>query len=109
MLAKSKNHIDLRDLRHYLIDVVIFVVIPTITDHVEEVKTLLSNYGIDPLIGWVVIAMALWLARRYISPQVLEAHTITATTTIETTEPMQETLSPDTTINDTPDTPAVQG
>ena len=50
MLAKSKNHIDLRDLKHYLIDVVIFVLIPTIADHVEEVKTLLSSYGIDPIV-----------------------------------------------------------
>lgn len=100
MLANSKNHIDLRDLKHYLIDVVIFVVIPTITDHVEEVKTLLSNYGIDPLVGWVAIAMALWLARRYISPQVLETNTTTTTATLEVTEPMQETLSPDTTTNE---------
>lgn len=104
MLANSKNHIDLRDLKHYLIDVVIFVVIPTITDHVEDVKTLLSNYGIDPLVGWVAIAMALWLARRYISPQVLETNTTKTTATIEVTEPMQETLSPsnDTNATDTP-------
>jgi len=94
MLTNSKNHIDLRDLKHYLIDVVIFVVIPTITDHVEEVKTLLSNYGIDPLVGWVAIAMALWLAIRYISPQVLETNTTKTTATIEITEPMQEILSP---------------
>lgn len=104
MLENAKNAIDRRDLKHYLMDALIYIMIPIVTDHVEEVKMLLVWYGIDPVVAGIVIAMVLWLARRYLSPKVLETNTTTTTATIETTEPMPDVLSPsnDTNATDTP-------
>jgi hypothetical protein len=78
-----------------------------ITLYPKETEEILKYFGFIPPIATFVVAFAGLMIRRYYSPQVLETNTTTTTATLEVTQPMQETLSPDTTTDGTPDTPAV--
>jgi len=112
MFEKAKKYLDRRDRRHTITDIFLafwFALSFAITAFPKETIEILKHFGVIPPLATIIVAFLGVMARRYYSPQVLETHTMTATTTIEATEPMQETLSPDTTTNDTTNTPTVQG
>lgn len=94
--------------RKRVLETFLLITATVLSTHSAEVEKFLTSYGIKDYIATIIVFMVADVIRRSFAPKLIETNTMTSTT-IETTEPMQETLSPDTTTNDTTDTPAIQG